>query len=94
MYVSWAVLDTAPGFTIKVIFPIKEDERHLCLCSGIYAYFSLMQNISTLLCKKFEIFVRAFWKLFKLLIVNTCFYIGCSGPVMGHRLQQDPRLLG
>ena len=26
------------GCAIKVIIPLKEDERHFCLCFGIYSY--------------------------------------------------------
>ena len=37
---SLAIIDTAPGLCQKGFFPIKEDERHFCLCFGIYAYFN------------------------------------------------------
>ena len=48
--------------------PKKEDERHFCLCSGIYAYIILctlekMHNISTLMCKMFQIWRQSILKV-------------------------------
>ena len=69
IYASQAIVDTVPELRQDTtliwklyqkgdFFLKKNDERHLCLCSGINAYFKIdkMQvHISTLRCKKVQI---------------------------------------
>ena len=83
IYVSRAIVDTAPELYQKGDFPLKRDERHFVCVLELMLTLDKMLNISTLMCKKSKSEQRILKVIQSFHPVCIVLYIRYSGPVIG-----------